>query len=576
VFVARAQDVAPGFVLTEQNAAPVAALCRRLDGIPLALELAATRSTVLSPAAMMSRLERRLPLLTGGARDLPARHQTLRGALAWSYELLPPGEQALFRRLGVFSGDCTLEAAGVVGLAAEDGAAGLLDALDGITSLVGQSLLQRVGPAVPGGAEEEPRFLMLETMREYALEQLAAHGEQEGARQRHAAYFDALAGAANEGLGGADAAPWLPGINADTAEYVRLIDNDYGNVLAALQWTLAQSDAARSTRLVSALASYWAVRGQADEGGPWVAGVLALLRAPEQRAARLGLLRWAGELAHRHGDFEEARVFYDAALALSRQADDARSEAIMLRHLAYNAGVRSDTEATRRYATANLAAWRRLGDGRGIADALVVLATIALGEGDRAAADPLLEESLHLARELGDRATIALGLINLSQIALDDGDFGRARAFLEECLAIVADLGDEYFLTSVHNDRASLALLEADYTTARACLGRVLAFCRDRGVPGYDTGFALMCVACLAVAQGDPERALRLAVKGTTLVGTSRPLGFRATTWTAVEQQLERARQLVGEAAWAAATAQAQAMSQAQAIANALELLTPA
>jgi predicted ATPase len=470
LFVARAQDVAPGFALTEENAAVVGALCRRLDGLPLALELAATRSKVLSPAAMLSRLERRLPLLTGGARDLPARHQTLRGALAWSYELLTPGEQALFRRLGVFSGGCTLEAAGVVGLAAEDGTAGPLDALDGMASLVGQSLLQRVGPAAPAGAEDEPRFLMLETMREYALEQLAVHGEQEGVLQRHAAYFAAFAGAAYEQLGGADAAPWLPGLNTDAVAYVRLIDNDYANVLAALQWTIAQGDATRSTRLVSALASYWAVRGQAGEGRPWVADVLALLRAREQTAARIGLLRWAAELATRHGDFEEARVL-EEALALSRQAGDARSEAIVLRYLANNACLRGAAEATHPYASANLVAWRELGDRHGLAEALGLLARVAYNEGDWATAGPLQEECLHLARDLGDRASTALALTTLSQIAVAIGDLGRAHALLEECLAMVLELGDEWFLMAFLGDRAWLALAEADYTAARACLG---------------------------------------------------------------------------------------------------------
>jgi predicted ATPase len=575
LFVARAQDVAPGFALTEENASAVGALCRRLDGLPLALELAATRSKVLAPAAILSRLERRLPLLTGGARDLPARHQTLRGALAWSYELLTPDEQALFRRLGVFSGGCTLEAAGVVGLglAAEEGAAGPLDALEGIAGLVGQSLLQRVGPAVPAGADDEPRFLMLETMREYALEHLAAHGEEEGVRQRHAAYFAALAGAAYERLGGADAAPWLPGINTDATAYVRLIDNDYGNLLAALRWTIAQDDAAGSTRLVSALASYWAVQGQAGEGRPWVASVLPLVRTPEQTEARIGLLRWAAELATRHGDLEEARVFQDEALALSRQAGDARSEAIVLRYLAYNEWYRSDAAAARRHATASLALWRELGDRGGIADALCLLGDIANIDGNHAVAAPLLEESLRLARDIGDQATVAGTLDSLGQMALHDGDFGRAHALLEECLAIVAELGDDWFLTIMLHSRAWLALAEADYTAARDYLGRVITFFRERGMP-EETGPALILVACLAVADDQLERALRLAATGIMLMGTHVPLGFRPA-WEAAERQLERARQIVGEAACAAATAEGQAMSQAQAIAYALETLAP-
>jgi hypothetical protein len=428
---------------------------------------------------------------------------------------------------------------------------------------------------VPGGADDEPRFLMLETMREYALEQLAAHGEEEVVRQRHAAYYAALAGAAYEGLGGADAAPWLPGINTDATAYGRLIDNDYGNVLAALRWTIGQGNAARSTRLVSALASYWAVRGQAGEGRPWVAGVLALLRAPEQTAARIGLLRWAAELATRHGDFEEASVWEEEALALSRQAGDARSEAIVLRYLANNACLRGDAEATHPYASANLVAWREMGDRHGMADALGLLALVAYNEGDWATAGPLQEECLHLARDLGDRASTALALTTLSQIAVAIGDLGRAHVLLEECLAIVPELGDEWFLMAFLGDRAWLALAEADYTAAREFLGQVMTFCRDCGLSAIYTGLALMYVACLAVALGEPELALPLAAKAAVLVGTPVPM-WRRPTWAVAERHLGRARQIAGEAAWAAATAQAQAMSQAQAIACALEVLAPA
>jgi len=575
LFVARAQDVAPGFALTAENISTVTALCHRLEGVPLALELAATRSKVLSPAAILARLDRRLPLLTGGARDLPARHQTLRGALAWSYELLPPAQQALFRRLGIFSGGCTLEAAGAVCLAADNVPEAPLDALDGITQLVDHSLLWQVGRTAPAGAADEPRFMMLETMREYAREQLAAHGELQAVRQRHAAYFWACGAEAYGQLGEADVAPWLPGLNTDATAYLRLIENDYDNLRAALQWTIAHGDAVQSAGLVSALAPFWALRGHSGEGQPWIVAVLTLLRTPEQAMARVGLLQWAAELALRHGDYETAQGLQEENLARRRQAADKRGEAIALRAMGINAYCCGDAETAHRCSAASLATWRELGDRRGIADALVQMWDIELSKGNRTAALLLLEESLRLARETRDQGTIVSALAGLGQMATDDGDYARAHLLLEESRAIVGDNGDRWALNGLLYFQAWLALEEVDHVTARVLLTQILTFWRETDMSGHYPALALMYSASLAAAQGQPERALRLAAAAGEHAGTPLPLGFRPT-WAAVRPQLEHVRRAVGETTYAVTTAEGQAMSLARAIAYALDESAPA
>jgi len=259
LFAERAQELAPNFVLTETNAPAVAEICRRLDGLPLAIELAAARIRVLPPRALLSRLERRLPLLTGGGNDAPARLRTMRDAIAWSHDLLGEDEQKLFRRLSVFAGGFTLEAAtAVVSAAGEAG----IDVLEGVSSLVDSSLLQLAGESDDDGGE--PRYLLLETVREFGQEQLDASDEAEAVRRRHAAFVFGLVEELAPRLTGADEAVWLDRLAAELA-----------NVRAGLAWTLEHEAAETALRLTTDLGRFWYARGDPSEGERWLGAALA-------------------------------------------------------------------------------------------------------------------------------------------------------------------------------------------------------------------------------------------------------------------------------------------------------------
>ncbi len=312
LFVARAQAVRPDFTLTEANAATVAGICARLDGLPLALELAAARVAHLPPGALLARLAPRLPLLTGGARDLPARQRTMRDAIAWSHDLLQPGEQLLFRRLAVCVGGFTLEAAAGVCQGGE--ASGSRDAggavssstsrppdsstsvLHGVAALMDASLLRE-----ETGGDEEPRYRMLETVREFGLERLSESGEEKGVLQAHAAYFLALAEAAEPALVGPDAEAWQARLEAE-----------HDNFRAALGWSISGGEAETALRLGAALWRFWARRGHLHEGRGWLERGLAQAGEGCSRSRARALVR-LGNLALDLGDYPRARSMHAAA-----------------------------------------------------------------------------------------------------------------------------------------------------------------------------------------------------------------------------------------------------------------------
>ncbi len=324
LFIERAQAVQPSFHVTNENAPAVAEICHRLDGLPLAIELAAARIRVLPPQALLARLEKRLPLLVGGARDLPHRQQTLRSTIDWSYNLLPEGEQLLFRRLGVFVGSRTLEAVEIVCSLEGDLP---IDMLDGLQSLLDKNLLYQKHEV--GG---EPSFSMLETIWEYALERLEASGELETLQQQHANYYVALVEQAEPALKGPQQVAWLARLEAE-----------HDNIRAALRWALDHGEMETAIRLCAAAWWFWYVHSHLSEGHGWLEQALARSTrvAP---AARAKALNGAGVLAHNQADYERAVVLYTESLALQRE----------------------------------------LGDKRGIADALNNLGTIALDRGDYA------------------------------------------------------------------------------------------------------------------------------------------------------------------------------------------------
>jgi len=284
----RAQAVQSDFAITEENAAAIAVMCHQLDGLPLAIELAAGRSKLFPPQALLPRLRNRLKLLVGGARDLPSRQQTLRGTIVWSYDLLEEPEKRLFGRLAVFVGGCTLETASAVCNADQDLR---VDILDGMTSLVDKSLLKQESQA-----SGEPRLLILETIREYALERLAASGEAEAIGRRHATFFLQQALEADPKLRSAEQSTW----------YNRL-ETDHDNLRAALRWTLERQEAEMGLQLAGALFSFWRLRNHLREGRSWLAQVLAQPGTQARTAARAKALRGLGLLAFVQGDFPEAQ-----------------------------------------------------------------------------------------------------------------------------------------------------------------------------------------------------------------------------------------------------------------------------
>ncbi|OGG56550.1 MAG: hypothetical protein A3F84_22560, partial [Candidatus Handelsmanbacteria bacterium RIFCSPLOWO2_12_FULL_64_10] len=438
LFIERALAVRPDFAVTNENAPAVAEICHRLDGLPLAIELAAARIRLLPPQAMLARLGRRLPLLTGGARDLPARQQTLRNAIAWSYDLLDAGEHTLFRRLAVFVGGFTLEAAEAVCRELSVGAVREpplqvidVDGLDGLESLVSKSLLRQ--EEVAG----EPRFIMLETIQEYALERLTESGEAEAMRRQHAEYFLALAEGAETELRGPQQALWL-----------NRLEEEHDNLRAALRWSIERGEAEQGLRLGGALWRFWEVHGYLTEGRERLAGLLTLTGTSGRTAARAKALNGAGVLASRQGDYAAARALHEESLAIRRTLDDKQGIAWSLNNLGLVAADQGDYAAARALHEESLAIRRTLDDRQGIAASLNNLGLVVANQGDHARARALYEESLGILGALGNRQGIANLLNNLGNVAYGQGDCAAARALYEESLAIRRALGDRWGISN--------------------------------------------------------------------------------------------------------------------------------
>jgi len=386
---------------------------------------------VLSPAALLTHLEHRLPLLSDGARDLPARQRTLRATIAWSDDLLDEGDKALFRRLAVFVGGFTLEAAEAL-CAGADHAAPRGAVLEGLTSLVEKSLLW-----MPRGAEADGRFAMLDTIREYALAQLARGDELPLLRRRHAAIFRDLAERAEPGLRGGEQQAWLG-----------RLERELDNLRAALRWAREGGEAELGLRLAGALWYFYHVHGHIGEGRGWLEGLLAQAGAgPAGRptvapAVRAKALAGAGWLAYVQTDYDRGNALAEEGLALYRELKDALGGALALEVLACVAMDRGDYGRATTLEEESLAARRAAGDAWWITLALTNLGLLAGLQGDDARARALLEESLALQRGLGDLRGMALSLLNLGTFAVAEGDLARAQALLEESLTLQRALED--------------------------------------------------------------------------------------------------------------------------------------
>ena len=407
LFVERTRAVNPGFALTDRNVAAVAEICRRLDGLPLALELAAARGKVLTPDALLGHLATRLAVLTDGARDAPARQRTMRDTIAWSFALLTHAERAVFRRLAVFVGGFSLDTAATVLGAGSDRDR---DALEGITALVNHSLLLR-----RDGPDERPRFTMLETVREFALEQLVASGEEETIRHRHAEQFATFA----EGV----AAP----LYAAPVPTLTRVDADQDNLRAALAWAYGHGETTTLVRIAAVLVPYWHMSGQFREGRLWLDRAIAVA-ADEASVLRATLLREAGSLVRFQGDHQRAE-------ALAQESE---------------------------------ALWRGLGDPSGLAQALVLRGHIAEDQGQFARSLAFHHESLRLLLTLNERFWTAIVLRHVGFLSLLSGDLTTAERHLEEALARFRQEENPYGSAVTSSTLGELAYRKGEYARAAA------------------------------------------------------------------------------------------------------------
>ncbi len=536
LFVQRAVAAKPDFELNRENAVAVSEVCARLDGLPLAIELAAARVKVLSPSAMRTRLESRLHLLTGGARDLPQRQQTLRATIDWSYDLLSPAEQKLFRRLSVFVGGCSLE--GVEAVCDTKGDLDL-DLLDGTSSMVDKSLLQQVEQ--PNG---ESRFVMLETIREYAREKLEASQEEAQTKRAHAAYCLVLAEEETTEQSGAD---WLERFTLE-----------HDNFRAALEWLTKTGDAEWGLRLGAALFRYWETREHLAEGRDRLGKLLKLEGALTPTKVRARALFAAGVLASEQGNYATADALVGESLDIARQLGDKQGVAVSLNALAVLARDRGDARAAHSLFEESLAVWRELGDEQAVARSLSNLANIVALEGDSARARALYAECLAIFRGLGDRTGVAWSLNHQGDVARDQGDSAGARTSYEQGLAIFRELGDRWGIAGTLADLGNLAREQRDSSTAHSLYRESLKLFQElehkRGIARL-----LECFASSAAAQLQAERSLKLAGAAAALrQNIGAPL--TAAEQAKLEAILDPARQVLTNTASATAWLEGWAM----------------
>jgi predicted ATPase len=538
LFIQRAQAVKPDFAVDNENAPAIAEICHRLDGLPLAIELAAARVRMLPPRALLARLGQRLPFLTGGARDAPERQRTLRATIAWSHDILQADEQVLFQRLAIFSGGATFEAAEAV-----INSEGNLDVFGGLERLVEQSLVRSLE-----GLDGDLRFVMLETIREFGLEQLKTTGAADAIWRRYAEHFLTLVEQAESGLSGPEQAVWLD-----------RIEEEHDNLRAVLGWALEHHDEV-GLRLSAGLGQFWSIRGYVTEGRAWLeraalqaasaplavqapvllaVGQLAVLQDDHERAgeafevARVayselgderGLARaltGLGDEGTARGDHTTARVLIEEALARYQAIRDRQGEARCLRRLAYLAAagsepeqanehfhaaariareigdlgqlataqtglawlafLRGDVEHGARFTEEALSAYHRLKDKAGISDALTNLGIAAIVYGDPSEGVTRLEEALVTHQEQGSKVGAAVSFVWLGEAARYQGDLDRAAAHFNDALRLSREIGDPIGVASSLNGLARLAAVQGDDQGAVAFVGEALQTIRSIG-----------------------------------------------------------------------------------------------
>jgi predicted ATPase len=547
LFVERAQAVKREFALTRENAPAVAAICARLDGLPLAIELAAARIKLLPPSAMLARLESRLNLLTGGARDLPTRQQTLRRTVDWSHGLLNGAEQTLFRRLSVFTGGCTLES--IEAVCDTKGDLGL-DILDGMASMVDKSLTQQVEQV-----DAETRFLMLSTLREYALERLAESDDESATRRAHAAYYLVLA---EEGAEDVDAHP----------EWLDRFELEHDNFRWALDYLIKTGDAEWGLRLGAALFRFWETREHLTEGRDSITRLLAMEGTAARPKLRARLLFSAAVLAGEQGDYTSAQRLFEESLETCLELNDNRGVAVALNALAVNARDRGELPVASLLFERCVAIWKDLGHSADIGRALSNLANVTKLQGEYARASSLYDECLTMFRKAGDGAGVAWTLNYLGDVAREKADLVAASSFCNQSLAEFRQLRDGWGIASTLSDLASLSCDQGNDAEARRLYGESIRMFKELG---HKRGIArvLECLAASAAAQSNAERSLHLAGAAAAL---RQRLGapLTPTEQQRLEKALEFARRTLGNARGLTAWMEGWAMPIEQAVLEAL------
>jgi len=579
LFLARVRASTPSFELTAANARDVAAICTRLDGLPLAIELAAARMKLLSPRMMLARLDRRLALLTDGPRDLPERQQTLRATIDWSYSLLDVGEQLLFGRLAVFAGGWTLEAAEAICPAAGELS---IHVLDGLHALLDKHLVQQ-----QIAADGEPRFTMLETIREYALERLTERGEAPAMQLAHALYFRDMAERAEPALRGPNQVAWLDRLEEEQANLRAAL----ALCFEARAWRLEPGDPGRGDtspqppgsslnelglRLAGALAVFWKGRSHLSEGRRLLARALGAVPQPvaagaaDSRpalAARAKALAGAGVLAVFQGDRDAANDQLTESVALWRALEDQRSLANTLGFLSMALAFRGEWAMAQSTQEESEQLARAISDAPALAMAVYGQGRTLIERGDDRMARVRLEESLAVARAAGDLGNIALIVTDLGQLVLRQGDYATARAYSEEGLAVARTVKDRGYMAQAQNNLGELSRCQGDYAKAEACYLESLALFRSQG-SSVDTPRLIHNLGYVTLHQGDIMRASALFIEslaafreqrsqrgvaeclaGLAAVAQAREDGTRAARlWGAAEALREAA----GVAMWAA------------------------
>jgi predicted ATPase len=552
LFVERARAVRPDFSLTEENGPAVVEICERLDGLPLAIELAAARIKLLPPRVLLDRLGNRLKILTGGARNLPERQRTLRNAIEWSYGLLDEGEKMLFGRLGVFSSGATLEAMEAVCDAEGDLPT---DVFEGASSLLNKSLVRQ-----EEGAGGEPRFVMLETIHEFANAKLEGRGEAEAVRRAHAEYFLALAEEADPMLWGAEDAAWLD-----------RLEQEHDNMRTALSWAIEHEEGELALRLGAALRWFWYMEGYYGEGRRWLEAALGKDWDAAAAEARARALEGVGWLASGQGDLDRAQAAAEEGLKLSTEAGLGDVVVADLQNVLGEAVARhrGDYEWAAELLTEGLALHRKAGDIRGVAWSLGSLANVSGDRGNYEQAKRLYEEGLALSRELDGAELLGTYLINLGYESLLEGKPESATALNEEAAELFRKRGRRGGLQHALDNLGWATLLQGDYERAETLHKQSLRVSQDLG-DELIASESLEGLACTAGAQREAERS---AILFGAAEGLREAEGYQQAPrdHSLREPYLAAARSLVGETAWGAAWKKGRSMQFEDALVYALE-----